>query len=44
MANITVCSFCGECYEAYSEECANEIGRKCVNCSGLGIETESSRG
>lgn len=32
MANLTACSTCGRCYEAESEEQANEPVRACQNC------------
>lgn len=32
MANITTCTLCGACYEAGSEEQANEPRRFCASC------------
>lgn len=32
MAHITVCSICGDLFEAGSEECANAPVRECVRC------------
>lgn len=32
MANRTYCTICGRCYEARSEEQANELVRRCPRC------------
>jgi hypothetical protein len=32
MACTTHCTICGSCYEAFSEETANEPGRRCPRC------------
>jgi len=43
MANLTTCSQCGRCYEAGSEEQANEPDRRCRTCVFARLDREAER-